>query len=250
MLKRFIAEAVATMILVLLGCGTAMAFTFNGTVDPGAMVAIAGAFGVSIIILAYTVGPISGGHANPAVSFAKALNKEITWKEFAIYCGGQVLGAFLGSLLLAMVMWSWKTGVAGQTHLYQGFIAQNNLENKKFMIVMLSTMCEMGLTFLFVFAVLGLTSKKEWSSFAGIAIGVVLFGVHLVGIPLTGTSVNPARALSAAVFSMFDGEELGDKALNLIPAIVGPFMGSFAAWSAWHGFFGKKKEALEEAKAE
>ena len=86
MLKRFIAEAVATMILVLLGCGTAMAFTFNGTVDPGAMVAIAGAFGVSIIILAYTVGPISGGHANPAVSFAKALNNEITWKEDLVRC--------------------------------------------------------------------------------------------------------------------------------------------------------------------
>ena len=247
MLKRFIAEAVATMILVLLGCGTAMAMTFAGANDFGATVGIAAAFGISIVILAYTVGPISGGHANPAVSFAKALNKEITWKEFGIYVGGQVLGAFLGSLLLAMVMWAWKTGVAGQTGLYSGAIAES-LENKTFMIVMLSTMAEMGLTFLFVFAVLGLTSKKEWSSFAGIGIGLVLFGVHLCGIPLTGTSVNPARALSALVFSMFNGENLEYKALSLIPAIVGPFMGSFAAWSAWHGFFGKKKEA--EAPAE
>lgn len=241
MVKKFAAEAVATMILVLLGCGTAMAFTFNGTVDTGAMVAIAGAFGVSILLLAYTVGPISGGHANPAVSFAKALNKEITWKEFCVYVCGQVLGAFVGSLLLAMVMWAWKTGIAGETHLYTGMIAAENLEGKKPMIVMLSTMAEMGLTFLFVFAVLGLTSKKEWSSFAGIGIAIALFGVHCCGIPLTGTSVNPARALSAQIFSMFNGEGLTDKALNLIPGIVGPFLGSFAAWSAWHGFFGKKE---------
>ena len=253
MVKKFIAEAVATMILVLLGCGTAMAFTLNGWAGtPAAAVGIAGAFGVSIVILAYAVGPISGGHANPAVSFAKALNKEITWKEFCIYCCAQVIGAFVGSLLLAMVMWAWKTGVAGETHLYgQGLLAGHFASdtfwtaegNATFMNVFLSTMCEMGLTFLFVMAVLGLTSKKEWSSFAGIGIGLALFGVHLVGIPLTGTSVNPARALSAQIFSMFNGEGLGDKALNLIPAIVGPFLGAFAAWSAWHGFFGKKKEA-------
>ncbi len=253
MVKRFAAEAVATMILVLLGCGTAMAFTFNGELHLGGVVAVAGAFGVSIVILAYTLGPISGGHANPAVSFAKALNKEITWKEFGIYCCAQVLGAFVGSLLLALVMWSWKDGVAGQTTLLgQGATALTphfasetfwTAEgNATFLNVFLSTMAEMGLTFLFVFAVLGLTSKKEWSSFAGLGIGLVLFGVHLCGIPLTGTSVNPARALSAEVFAMFNGEGVGLKALNLIPAIVGPFLGSFAAWSAWHGFFGKKSQ--------
>lgn len=253
MVKRFAAEAVATMILVLLGCGTAMAFTFNGELHMGGVVAVAGAFGVSIVILAYTLGPISGGHANPAVSFAKALNKEITWKEFGIYCCAQVLGAFVGSLLLAMVMWSWKDGVAGQTTLLgQGATALTphfasetfwTAEgNATFLNVFLSTMAEMGLTFLFVFAVLGLTSKKEWSSFAGLGIGLVLFGVHLCGIPLTGTSVNPARALSAEVFAMFNGEGVGLKALNLIPAIAGPFLGSFAAWSAWHGFFGKKSQ--------
>ena len=268
MVKKFFAEFLATAILVLLGCGTAMAFTLSGDVDPAAMVGIAGAFGISIVILAYSMGPISGGHANPAVSFAKALNKEISWKEFGIYVCAQVVGAFFGSLLLAMVTWSWKTGVAGQTHLYEmTYSAKPQLEyaaifwkdgivmtegvygTPTFMNVMLSTMAEMGMTFLFIMAVLGLTSKKEWSSFAGVGIGLALFGVHLVGIPLTGTSVNPARALSALVFSMFGGNDLAYKGLSLIPAIVGPFMGAFAAWSAWHGFFGKKKEA-EPAKAE
>ena len=258
MVKKFFAEFLATAILVLLGCGTAMGFTLKGQLDGGAMVAIAGAFGISILILAYTVGPISGGHANPAVSFAKALNKELSWKEFGIYVCAQVIGAFFGSLLLAMVMWAWNTGVAGQTGLYQ-FANETfwvngevfaNLEqtvhgNPTFLNVMLSTMAEMGMTFLFVIAVLGLTSKKEWSNFAGIGIALALFGVHLVGLPLTGTSVNPARALSALVFSMFNGQDIAYKALSLIPAIVGPFMGAFAAYSAFHAFY-KNKEAAAE----
>ena len=253
MLKRFFAEFLATAILVLLGCGTAMAFTFAGYAGPAATVGIAAAFGISIVILAYTVGPISGGHANPAVSFAKALNKEMSWKEFGIYCGAQVLGAFFGSLLLAMVMWAWKTGVAGQNGIYHFATEAWNETFWKdgkplFMNFMLSTMAEMGMTFLFVICVLGITSKQEWSNIAGIVIGLALFGVHLVGIPLTGTSVNPARALSALVFSMFDGNDVGFKALCLIPAIVGPFMGAFAAASTWKAF--NKKKAEEAASAE
>ena len=262
MLKRFFAEFLATAILVLVGCGTAMAV---GCADTGGIVATAAAFGLSILILAYTVGPISGGHANPAVSFAKAINKEITWKEFAIYCCAQVLGAFFGSLLLAMVMWTWKSGSSGAnamqpTMLQAGSAAAGFKDyvtgmafkdlsmGAKVMTTMLSTMAEMGLTFLFIFCVLGVTSKKEWAGFAGIVIGLALFGVHLVGINLTGTSVNPARALSALVFNMFNGQDVGLKALTLIPTIVGPFMGSFAAASVWKAF-NKKKEAKAEEPA-
>ena len=243
MVKKFFAEFLATAILVLIGCGTAMGLTFAGQAGTaGAVVAIAGAFGFSILVLAYTVGPISGGHANPAVSFAKALNKEISWKEFAIYTCAQVVGAFFGSLLLAMVMWSWKTGVSGANLVSNVMQEAGQRAGGDFMTFMLSTMAEMGLTFLFVFAVLGVTSKKEWSHIAGIVIALVLFGVHLVGIPLTGTSVNPARALSALVFSMFNGEAVGFKALCLIPAIVGPFMGAFAAATTFKAFFGKKEK--------
>ena len=248
MVKKFFAEFLATAILVLTGCGAAMAFTFAGMAGtPAATVGIAAAFGVSILILAYTVGKVSGGHANPAVSFAKALNKEISWKECGIYCCAQVVGAFFGSLLLAMVMWAWKTGVSGANAVAEVFY--RNTDNMKafvegkaaFMPFMLATMAEMGLTFLFVILVLGVTNNKEWSNIAGLVIGLALFGVHIVGIPLTGTSVNPARALSALVFSMFDGKGVGLKALTLIPTIVGPLMGSFAAWSTYHAFFGKKE---------
>ena len=243
MVKKFFAEFLATAILVLIGCGTAMGLTFAGQAGTaGAVVAIAGAFGFSILVLAYTVGPISGGHANPAVSFAKALNKEISWKEFAIYTCAQVIGAFFGSLLLAMVMWSWKTGVSGANLVSDVMKAAGQRAGGDFMTFMLSTMAEMGLAFLFVFLVLGVTSKKEWAGIAGIVIGLALFGVHLVGIPLTGTSVNPARALSALVFSMFNGQDVGFKALCLIPAIVGPFMGAFAAATTFKAFFGKKEK--------
>ena len=243
MVKKFFAEFLATAILVLIGCGTAMGLTFAGQAgSAGAVVAIAGAFGFSILVIAYTVGSISGGHANPAVSFAKALNKEISWKEFAIYTCAQVVGAFFGSLLLAMVMWSWKTGVSGANLVSNVMQEAGQRAGGDFMTFMLSTMAEMGLTFLFVFLVLGVTSKKEWAGIAGIVIGLALFGVHLVGIPLTGTSVNPARALSALVFSMFNGQDVGFKALCLIPAIVGPFMGAFAAATSFKAFFGKKEK--------
>ena len=252
MLKRFFAEFLATAILVLVGCGTAMAV---GCADTGGIVATAAAFGLSILMLAYTVGPISGGHANPAVSFAKALNKEISWKECGIYVCGQILGAFFGSLLLAMVMWTWKTGVSGanamQPLMWQAGMAASGQTDPSSagaiaMTTMLSTMAEMGLTFLFIFTVLGVTSKKEWAPFAGIVIGLALFGVHLVGIPLTGTSVNPARAISALVFNMFNGEDLKIKALTFIPTVLGPIMGSFTAASVFKAFFGKKKEQAAE----
>lgn len=240
MVKKFFAEFLATAMLVLIGCGSAMAFTFAGLAGTAAaQVGIAAAFGISIVVLAYTVGQVSGGHANPAVSFAKAINKEISWKECGIYCCAQVVGAFFGSLLLAMVMWAWKTGVSGANSVAPLFFA--NTDGSKFMGYMLATMAEMGLTFLFVILVLGVTNKKEWSNIAGIVIGLALFGVHIVGIPLTGTSVNPARALSALVFSMFDGKDIGVKALTLIPTIVGPLMGAFAAATTYKAFFGKKE---------
>ena len=237
-------------ILVLIGCGTAMGLTLAGQAGTGgAVVGIAAAFGLSIMVLAYTVGPISGGHANPAVSFAKALNKEITWKEFGIYCGAQVLGAFFGSLLLAMVMWSWNTGVSGANLVSQVMIDAGTRAGGDFMIWMLSTMAEMGLTFLFVFLVLGITSKKEWAGIAGIVIGLALFGVHLVGIPLTGTSVNPARSLATAFASLIYGGAENDAALAQVWIfIVGPLAG--AALAALIYKLLHKEEKAEEPKAE
>ena len=254
MLKKVLAEFIATMILVLVGCGVAIGFATLDLpglpVDAAAKtVGIAAAFGVSIVILAYSVGQISGGHANPAVSLAMAIRGDITWKEFALYCCAQVLGAFAGSGILALIFLglSRGTGANGVGTALQAVIANAHLEDNaaKFAGLGLTVLAEIVLTFLFILLILGVTSKKEWGGFAGLLIGVALFGIHLVGIPLTGTSVNPARGLSALVFNMFAGENVGDKALMLIPAVVAPFIGADLAALVWILFVGKKQEAKE-----
>lgn len=246
MFKKLAAEFVATMILVLVGCGVAIGV---GCGDNAGIVATAAAFGVSIIVLAYTVGQVSGGHANPAVSLAMAIRGDISWKEFALYCLAQVLGAFAGSGILALIFLglSRGTGANGVGTALQAVIANAHLEDNaaKFAGLGLTVLAEIVLTFLFILLVLGATSKKEWGGFAGLLIGVALFGIHLVGIPLTGTSVNPARGLSALVVSMFDGNNVGDKALMLVPAVVAPFIGAALAGLVWKLFMGKKQEAKE-----
>lgn len=245
MLKKLAAEFVATMILVLVGCGVAIGV---GCADNAGIVATAAAFGVSIIVLAYTVGQVSGGHANPAVSLAMAIRGDISWKEFALYCLAQVLGALVGSGILALIFLTVKSTGANAIqpallNAAQGVGLKD--DGAKFAALGLAVLAEVVLTFLFILLVLGATSKKEWGGFAGLLIGVALFGIHLVGIPLTGTSVNPARGLSALVFNMFAGENVGDKALMLIPAVVAPFIGAALAGLVWKLFIGKKQEAKE-----
>lgn len=241
MLKKLAAEFVATMILVLIGCGVAIGV---GCGDNAGIVATAAAFGVSIIVLAYTVGQVSGGHANPAVSLAMAIRGDISWKEFALYALAQVLGALVGSGILALIFLTVKsTGANGIGAPLINAVTDAGLKDNgaKFAALGLAVLVEIVLTFLFILLILGVTSKKEWGGFAGLLIGIALFGIHLVGIPLTGTSVNPARGLSALVFSMFTGKDVGDKALMLIPAVVAPFIGAALAALVWKLFAGKKE---------
>ena len=243
MFKKLAAEFLATMILVVIGCGVAIGV---GCGDTGGIVATAAAFGISIIVLAYTVGQISGGHANPAVSLAMAIRGDISWKDFVLYSLAQILGAFAGSGLLALIFLGLSRGTganAVQAPIW-GVVdaAKITGDSAKFAALGLAFLAEIVLTFLFILLVLGATSKKEWSGFAGILIGLALFGIHLLGIPLTGTSVNPARGLSALVVSMFDGKNVGDKALMLLAAVVAPFIGAALAGLVWKLLF-KNKEA-------
>lgn len=238
MLKKTVAEFFATMFLVLVGCGVAIGI---GCEDAAGKIATAAAFGVSIIILAYSVGQISGGHANPAVSLAMAIRGDITWKEFALYCLAQVLGAFAGSGILALIFLSVKSTGANSLDAFMKFA---NTTDYDFAVVGLGLVAEIVLTFLFIMAVLGATSKKEWGGVAGIVIGIALFGVHLLGIPLTGTSVNPARAISALVLNMFaEGTNIGHSFLTMIAVVIGPFIGAALAAFVWKVLFDKKKEA-------
>lgn len=237
MFKKLVAEFFATMILVVVGCGVAIGV---GCGDTGGIVATAAAFGVSIVILAYTVGQISGGHANPAVSLAMAIRGDITWKEFCAYVCAQVCGALVGSGILALMFFTVKaTGNNSLDAIQAGLKASDY----NFGVVALGLLVEVVLTFLFVLAVLGATSKKEHGHATGIIIGLALFGVHLLGIPLTGTSVNPARAFSAIIFRMFDSSaNAGHLALTLIAVVVGPLVGAaLAAW-LWKALKGKEEK--------
>ena len=238
MFKKLFAEFLATMFLVLIGCGVAIGV---GCGTSGGIVATAAAFGLSIIVLAYSVGQISGGHANPAVSLAMAIRGDITWKEFAYYCLAQVFGAFAGSGILALIFWG--VGATGSNSI-MNFVTFTGADEVNFGHVMLGLVAEIVLTFLFLMAVLGVTSKKEYSHVAGIVIGLALFGVHLVGIPLTGTSVNPARALSALVFHMFNGGSVLIKIdfLTMLACVIGPFIGAALAAFTWKAL-SKNKEA-------
>lgn len=238
MFKKIIAEFFATMFLVLIGCGVAIGV---GCGDTGGIVATAAAFGLSIVVLAYSVGQISGGHANPAVSLALAIRGDITWKEFACYCCAQVLGAFVGSGILALIFWGVK---ATGSNSIASFVVFTGASEVNFGHVMLALLAEVVLTFLFLMVILGVTSKKEYSNVAGIVIGLALFGVHLLGIPLTGTSVNPARALSALVFHMFNGgsDLIKLDVLTMIACVIGPFIGAALAALTWK-VLNKNKEA-------
>lgn len=194
-IKKYIAELLGTFILVLFGCGTAVfcgglnGGTGNGTLG---VVAIALAFGLSIVAGAYAIGHISGCHVNPAVSLAMFINGKIDAIDLVGYVVAQVVGAFAGSGLLQLIV--KQTSMNGFGSNGYGELSSIGISMTGAIIV------EIVLTFVFVLTILGVTSNEKYSSVAGIVIGLTLTFVHIIGIPLTGTSVNPARSLAPAVF--------------------------------------------------
>jgi len=206
-MKKYICECIGTAVLVLMGCGTAV-------VSGGNLVATSLAFGLAIIAMAYVIGNVSGCHVNPAVSLAMLLTKKMDVKDFVGYVVAQIIGAFVGAGILYFVLASSADGVTGLGT--NGFGEGYGLE-----IGMLAAfVVEVILTFIFVYTIIGVTSDEKKSSVAGIVIGLTLVFVHLIGINLTGTSVNPARSLAPAVI-------MGGTALSQVWVfIVAPFVGS------------------------
>ena len=213
-MKKFLCEFIGTAVLVLFGCGSAaIAGESLGTLG------IALAFGLSIIAMAYVIGNVSGCHINPAVSLAMLINKKMTVKEFALYVVAQVLGAILGIGILYFIIVSCGLDVATQGLGANGFGEASSVGIN--MIGAIIT--EIVLTFVFIYTILGVTSDENKSAVSGIVIGLTLTFVHIMGIPLTGTSVNPARSLAPAIF-------LGGEALKQVWVfIVAPFIGSAIA---------------------
>ncbi len=210
-LKKYLAEVLGTAILVFFGCGTAV-------VSGGNLVATALAFGLAIIATAYAIGDISGCHVNPAVSLAMLIRGKLSAKEFGAYVASQVIGALIGSGLLYLIF-SLAGGIGTDALGANGFGEGYGVELNAWGALIV----EVILTFVFIYTILGVTAKKETSHIAGIIIGLTLTFVHIIGINLTGTSVNPARSLAPAIL-------LGGTALSQVWVfIVAPFIGSALA---------------------
>ena len=225
-MKKYLAEVIGTFTLVFFGCGTAVVCGgFTGGVENGylGVVAIALAFGLAIVASAYAIGPVSGCHVNPAVSLSMLLSKRLSAADFVGYVIAQVIGALAGSALLKFVILS-SAALSPVDGIVQGlgqngFAAGNGLE----LNLTGALVVEVVLTFVFILTILSVTSSDKTSHMAGIVIGLTLAFVHIIGIPLTGTSVNPARSLAPALF-------LGGTALSQVWVfIVAPFVGAFLA---------------------
>ena len=219
-MKKYFAEAIGTAVLVILGCGTAMLVGCNAASGSGYLLT-ALAFGLTIVAMAYSIGNISGCHINPAVSLGVYLTGGMSGKEFISYVISQCIGAFCGALVLSEIFG------AGHVTDKTGGLGSNGLAGVNGSAVA-GLLVEVVLTFIFVMAILGVTSKKaKHGSFAGLVIGLTLVVVHILGIGLTGTSVNPARSLGPALVAMFNGNS--DPMACIWVFIVGPMAGAALA---------------------
>ena len=213
--KKALAEVIGTFVLVFVACGVA-ALT-KGNLTPTAL-----AFGLVIIAMAYSIGRISGCHINPAVSLGCALTKRMTWKEFGVYVCAQFIGATLGGVLMFGVAKMAGLELLGDACNY---VVNNALNGMTFGTIMASIITEVVLTCIFVYVILNATDEKAGNSkIAGIIIGLTLTLVHLVGIGLTGTSVNPARSFGTAIAALIfnsDAAALSQVWIFIVAPLVG-----------------------------
>ena len=231
-MKKYIAEVIGTMVLVFMGCGSAV---FLGADSPGGHLAVAFAFGLSIVAMAYVIGNVSGCHINPAVSLGALLDKRITLVEFCGYVAAQIIGGIAGAAKLFFL--SSLVGV-DQT----GALGSNGVANAGGIAGGLYI--EVILTFIFVLVILGVTADKSKGTIAGIVIGLTLTFVHVLGIPITGTSVNPARSIGPAIFAG------GQSLIDLWVFIVGPLVGAALAALVYQIFKAKKTDSEEAPEEE
>jgi MIP family channel proteins len=229
--QKFTAELIGTFILVLGGCGTAV--FAGGSVG---FLGVALAFGLTIVAAAYGIGHISGAHLNPAVSFGVFFAGRMSAKDLMTYIVAQVIGAILAAALMAYIV--AQIGETRDTFAANGYGKEffGDAAGYKNLTMIGALVIELVLTFLFVIVILGVTSKKGNGAFAGLAIGLTLALIHLISIPLTNTSVNPARSISQAIFS-----ENASALPQLWVFIVAPIVGAILAAFVYNAVAGKEK---------
>ena len=198
--NKFFAELFGTFVLVFGGCGTAL-FGHVG------FLGVAIAFGLTVVAMAYGIGHISGAHLNPAVSFGVFVNGRMSFKEMLVYWAAQIIGGIIAGALL-YVIWNSAnmgfTGVFASNGYGEVFLKLNGGPASGYQAISAggAFLVEALLTFVFLMVILGVTdSRHENGKFGGLAIGLTLTLIHLISIPLTNTSVNPARSLGVALFS-------------------------------------------------
>jgi aquaporin Z len=211
-MNKYIAEFVGTFVLVFASCGSAV---LAG--DKIGFLGVALAFGLSLLAMVYAIGPISGCHINPAVTVGILITRKMDAKYTAGYIVAQILGAIVASALLLLIV---KGAPNGYDPAVAGFAANGYGDHSPgYYSLQSALLVEIVLTFFLVFTVLGATDIKAPVGFAGIAIGFVLTLIHLVGIPVTNTSVNPARSIGPAVF--VGGWALSQLWLFIIAPLIG-----------------------------
>jgi aquaporin Z len=216
-MKKQIAEFIGTFTLVFFGCGAAVIAGMGTGPTAIDVLGIAFAFGLAIVAMAYGIGPVSGCHVNPAVSFGVMLAGRMSVAEFIGYVIAQVLGALAGAAVLYLIL-SGKaagwTGGLGQNGWGAGYLGQYNIVS--------AFVFEVVATFLFLVCILGVTQAGAPSHLAGLAIGLTLVAIHIVGINVTGVSVNPARSLGPAIVGMGSNPgALGQVWLFIVAPLIG-----------------------------
>ena len=218
-MRKYVAEFIGTFVLTFVSCGAA---AISGGIDGVlGILGIATAFGLSIVAMAYSIGNISECHINSAVSLAMLISKRINGKDFVGYVIAQVLGGIAAAGLLKFVGSMCNPAITG--------LGTNGYKDASYVGLNMTgaLVVEIVLTCIFLIAILGVTSKESFSSVAGLVIGLTLTFVHIIGIPLTGTSVNPARSFGPALLA-------GGEALSQVWVFtVGPLVGAAIAALIW-----------------
>ncbi len=228
--KKLGAEFIGTMWLVLGGCGSAVLAAAFPNVGIG-LLGVSLAFGLTVLTMAFAIGHISGCHLNPAVSFGLWAGGRFEGKELAPYIVAQVLGAIAGAGILYLIA-SGQPGFSTAGGFASNGFAEHSPGGYSLMSVMI---CEVVMTFLFLFVILGATDKRAPGGFAPIAIGLMLTLIHLVSIPVSNTSVNPARSTGPALF-------VGDWAISQLWVFwLAPIIGGLLAGAVYKGMFSNNK---------
>lgn len=231
--SKFVAEMLGTMVLVLMGCGSAVIAGADGTTGVG-LLGIAFAFGLSVVSMAYAIGHISGCHINPAISIGMVVAGRMKMSEAIYYIIAQVIGAILGAGILYLIVsnhpgFAMKEWALGSNGWGEGYLDAYNITA--------AFVAEVVFTFIFLLVIFGATSTKNiHGGFAGLAIGLSLVLIHIVGIKVTGVSVNPARSIGPAIFA-------GGKALSQVWLfVVAPVVGAVLSAVVWNALLEKGAE--------